>query len=155
MFALEKVGLRRCARHAVVHLKNSNTTTDGGTPNDLIWILMRRKRGPALAPGPPVRLRKWSDVLELHEIESDRFIGKIQRENLCHTTTFSAHLTGSLGHFFDFRNGFFGRYFGVRSIRVKLSSTKRDSLWLISRKRENFEVKKLGLNFDGTLPVSS
>jgi hypothetical protein len=116
---------------------------------------MRRKRGPALAPGPPVRSRKWSDVLELDEIEADRFIGKIQRENLCHATTFGAYLTGSLGHFFDFRNGFFGRYFGFRSIRVKLSSTKRDSLWLISRKRKNFEVKKLGLNFDGTLPVSS
>jgi hypothetical protein len=115
---------------------------------------MRRKRG--VGPGP------WSSgpvekvVGRVDEIESNRFMGKIQRENLCHTTTFGAYSAGSLGHFFfDFRNGFFRRYFGVRSIRVKLSSTKRDSLWLISRKRENFEVKKLGLNFDGTVPVSS
>jgi hypothetical protein len=63
-------------------------------------------------------------VLELDEIESDRFIGKIQRENLCHTTTFGAYSIGSLGHFSDFQNGFFGRQIDSGKAAGTLSSTK-------------------------------
>jgi hypothetical protein len=50
MFALEKVGLRRCVRHAVVHLKNSNTTTDGGDPERPYLDIDAAEEG--AGPGP-------------------------------------------------------------------------------------------------------
>jgi hypothetical protein len=100
MFALEKVGLRRCVRHAVVHLKNSNTTTDGGDPERPYLDIDAAEEG--AGPGP------WSSgpvekvVGRVDEIESDRFIGKIQRENLCHTTTFGAYFDRVTRAFFRF-----------------------------------------------------